>query len=228
MLVSGVREAMVIALPPTRDSAVSLCCHGCLAFLHRHFPPESPPSHPLDSSLHNQQQPSPWDCSTVPKWQLPAAAPSRASTPCLGYVWLQQGLFNSYSIWTATDQLFHSQPSLFLLWLRQLPWCGDQTLTSVPPPAEGRSSLTNIPSFPPSSFLLPSFAWVYIFFFTGQILLSALSWCFSCTSASEGLFLMYLWIEMYSMFTYFSTILFFPWRLFFIPLNLKSYCLLYF
>ena len=29
------------------------------------------------SSFHSQQQPSPWDCSTVPKLQLPAAAPSR-------------------------------------------------------------------------------------------------------------------------------------------------------
>ena len=67
---------MVMAPPPTSDSAVSPCFHGCLAFLHRHFPPQSPPSHPLDPSLHSQQQPSPWDCSTIPKLQLPAAAPS--------------------------------------------------------------------------------------------------------------------------------------------------------
>ena len=72
----GEREAMVMAPPPTSDSAVSPCFHGCLAFLHRHFPPQSPPSHPLHPSLHSQQQPSPWDCSTIPKLQLPAAAPS--------------------------------------------------------------------------------------------------------------------------------------------------------
>ena len=35
---------------------------------------------PLNPSFHHQQQPSPWDCSTIPKLQLPAAAPSRGST----------------------------------------------------------------------------------------------------------------------------------------------------
>ena len=38
-----------MALPPTHDSAVSPCFHGCLAFLHRHFAPQSPPSHPQSS-----------------------------------------------------------------------------------------------------------------------------------------------------------------------------------
>ena len=70
-------EAMAMASPAIRDSAVSPCFLGCLAFLHRHFPPQSPPSHPLDLSLSHQRQPSPWDCSTIPKLQLPAAAPSR-------------------------------------------------------------------------------------------------------------------------------------------------------
>ena len=28
-------------------STVSPCLHDCLVFLHRHFPPQSPPSHPL-------------------------------------------------------------------------------------------------------------------------------------------------------------------------------------
>ena len=39
---------------------------------------------------------------------------------------------------------------MFLLWLRQLPRCGDWTPASVPPRAEGRSSPTNTPVFPPS------------------------------------------------------------------------------
>ena len=82
---------------------------------------------------------------------------------------------------------------MFLLWLRQLPWCGDRTPASVLPPTEGRSSPSNTPVFPPSSFILPSFVWVYIFFSTGQVLLSALSWCSACTSMSEGVFLMYPW-----------------------------------
>ena len=59
MLVCGEREATVMAPPATRDSAVSPCFHGYLAFLHRHFPPQSPLSHPFDPSLLSQQQPSP-------------------------------------------------------------------------------------------------------------------------------------------------------------------------
>ena len=82
---------------------------------------------------------------------------------------------------------------MFLLWLRQLPHCEDQTPVSVPPSAKGRSSLTNTPVFPPSSFVLLSFAWFCIFFSSGQVLLSALIWCSACTSVSEGVFLMYLW-----------------------------------
>ena len=55
----GERGAMVMAPPAMCDSAVSPCFHGCLASLHRHFPPQSPTSHPRDPSLHSQQQPSP-------------------------------------------------------------------------------------------------------------------------------------------------------------------------
>ena len=62
---------------PTCDSAVSSCFHGCLAFLHRRFPPQSHPSHPLEPSLRSQQQPSPWDCFTIPKLQLPDTVPAR-------------------------------------------------------------------------------------------------------------------------------------------------------
>ena len=94
---------------------------------------------------------------------------------------------------------------MFLLWLGQLSHCGDWTPASVPPPTKGRSSPTNTPIFPPSSFILPSFAWFYIFFSAGQVLLSALSWCSACTSVFEGVFLIYPWREMYS--TYSSPIL---------------------
>ena len=37
---------------------------------------------------------------------------------------------------------------MFLLWLRQLPWCGHQTPASVSPPAKGRSSPINTPVSP--------------------------------------------------------------------------------
>ena len=59
---------------------------------------------------------------------------------------------------------------MFLLWLRQLPWYGARTPASVPPPAEGRSSPTNTPVFPPSSFLLLNFAWFNISFSTGVLM----------------------------------------------------------
>ena len=97
---------------------------------------------------------------------------------------------------------------MFLLWLRQLPQCGDRTAASVSPPTEGRSCPTNTPAFSPNSFLLLSFSWFYIFFSTGQVFLSALSWCSACTSVSEGVFLMYPWREMYSTSTYTSSIFF--------------------
>ena len=87
MLACGGREAMVMALSPTRDSAVWPCFHSCPTFLHRHFPPQSPPSHPLNPSLRSQQQPSPRDCSTIPKFQLPATAPSRVCMAAARTVW---------------------------------------------------------------------------------------------------------------------------------------------
>ena len=66
-----------MAPPLMHDSAVSPCFHDCLAFLQRHFPPQSSSSHLLYLSLCSQQQPSPWDHSTIPKLQLPATVPSR-------------------------------------------------------------------------------------------------------------------------------------------------------
>ena len=72
----------------------------------------------------------------------------------------------------------------------------------------GRSGPTNTLIFLPSSFVLQGFAWVYIFFSAGQVFLCTLSWCSACTSASEGVFLMYPWRVMYSTSNYSSTILF--------------------
>ena len=43
-----------------------------------------PPSHPLNLSLHSQQPPLPWDCSRIPKLQLPAAVPSRGLASLFG------------------------------------------------------------------------------------------------------------------------------------------------
>ena len=51
---------------------------------HRHFLPQSPPSRPLNPPLHSQQQFLPWDCSTIPKLHLLAAAPSRGPASLSG------------------------------------------------------------------------------------------------------------------------------------------------
>ena len=75
---------MVMASPAMGDSEVLPCFHGCLAFLHRYFTPQSPPSGSLSLSLHRQQQPSPWNCSTIPKLQLPAAVHAREPTSLSG------------------------------------------------------------------------------------------------------------------------------------------------
>ena len=81
MLTGGEREAMVMAPPPMHDSAVLSYFCDFLAFLHRHFSLQSPPSHLLGQSPSSQQQPLPWDCGgnprAIPKLQLLAISPSR-------------------------------------------------------------------------------------------------------------------------------------------------------
>ena len=86
--------------------------------------------------------------------------------------------------------------------------CPDAGIGSLLQFLEGRSSPTNTPVFPPSSFILLSFPWFCIFFSSGQVLLSPLSCCSACTSVSEGVVLLYPWREMCSMPTYSSAILF--------------------
>ena len=88
------------------------------------------------------------------------------------------------------------------------PSVGIGPLLQFPHPRRGGSVLLTLLFFSPSSFLLPSFAWFYIFFSAGQVLLSTLSWCSACTSMSEGVFMKYPWREMYCMSTYSSAILF--------------------
>ena len=81
-------------------------------------------------------------------------------------------------------------------------------LLQFPHPPRAGPVLLTLLFFSPSSFILLSFVWFCIFFSSGQVLLTALSWCSACTSVSEVIFLMYPWREMYSMSTYSCTILF--------------------
>ena len=208
MLVCGGREAMVLVLPPTHDLVVSPCLHGFLTFLHRHFPPQSPPSYPLDLSLHSQQQPSPWDCSTIPKPQLPAAGPFRRpaflSSICMAAA---RTVWFSFHLGCHRSDVSLSALNVSLLTQTiALMWRLNPCFSS--PTHRGQVQFTTLPFFPPSSFVLRSFAWFYIFFSSGHVLLSALSWCSACTSVSEGVFLMDPWWEMCSTSTYSSAILF--------------------
>ena len=128
---------------PTCDSAVSPCFHGCLAFLHRHFPPQSP-SHPLDPSLH----PSPWDCSKIPKSQLPGSAPSRGpvslSVVCMAVVrtvWFSFHLScHRSAVSLSVLNVFPLTQTVARMW--------ELDPASVPPPIEGRSSPANTFAFP--------------------------------------------------------------------------------
>ena len=176
---------MVMAPAPTHDSAVLPCFHGCLAFLHRHFPPQSPPSLPLDLSLHS--------CCPFQEFHVPVQHMYGCSKDCLILIPFR---LPQISCFTLSLKCFSSDSD-------NCP-TGDRTPVSAPQPVNGKSSPTNTPVFPSSSFILPSFVWFYIFFSTGQVLLSSLIWCSACISVSEGVFLMYPWKEMYSMSTYSS------------------------
>ena len=145
MLACRGREAMAMASPAMRDSAASPCFLGCLAFLHRYCPPQSPPSHPLNLSLRHQRQPSPWDCSTIPKLQLPATVPSRGpaflSRVCMAVARTVQF---SFHLGCHRSAVSLSALNVSLLTQTFAPmWGSDPCFSS--PTAEGRSS----PVFPP-------------------------------------------------------------------------------
>ena len=69
------REAMVMAPSSTCDSGVSPCFHGCLVFLHRHFPISSLTS-PQSVFLQTTAALA-LGLNHNPKLQLPAIVPSR-------------------------------------------------------------------------------------------------------------------------------------------------------
>ena len=196
----GERQAMVTAPLSLHDSLVSRCFHGCWVFHHRHFPPRSASSHPLDPSLCSQQQPSPG----IAPQSLNFSSSHCAVRVCMAAAWT---IWFSFHLGCHRSAVSLSALNVSPLIQTMAPtWGSDPCFSSLT--HQGQVQSTNIPVFLLSFFILPSFAWVCIFFSAGQVLLSALSWCSSCISVSEGMFLMYLWKEMYSTFTYSSAILF--------------------
>ena len=142
---------MVMAPPPARDSAVSPCFHDCRAFLHRHFPLQSPPSRPLNPALHSQtpalalgllhnpQTPVPSHC-TFQETRIPVRGTYGCGKDCLILLPFRLPQLSCFTL------SLNVSPPL----IRQLSPRGDQTPASVPPPAEGRCSPTNTPVFPPA------------------------------------------------------------------------------
>ena len=97
---------------------------------------------------------------------------------------------------------------MFLLWLRQLPQCGDRTPASVSPPAEGRSSPTNTPDFsllPTSYRVLRDSLYSFLQVRYSWLLSAGVLHALLCLKV---FFLIYLWRQMYSTSTYSSAILF--------------------
>ena len=144
--------------------------------------------------LRSQQQPSPWDRSTIPNLQLPATALSRRPT-FLPSICMAEARAVWFSLHLGCHRSAVSLSVLNVSPLTQtvaLLWGLDRTPASVPPPAESRSSPTNTPVFSlvPLSYRVS--AGFCIFMSTSQVLLSAVSWCSACTSGSEAVFLMYL------------------------------------
>ena len=192
MLACGEREAMMMAPPTMHDSAVLLPWLSC--FPPKYFPPPSPPSHTLDLSLHSQQQPLPWDCSTILRLQLPAACTFQGT--CVP-VWGMDGCDKDCLIlirfrlpqiccFTFSFKCFSSDSD-------NCPFVGIGiwALLQFSHLLRAGPVLLTLLFLPPSSFILPSFAWLCIFFSAGQVLLLTLSWCSACTSVSEGVFLTY-------------------------------------
>ena len=75
-------------------------------------------------------------------------------SPCPSYVWLQQGLFDSHSIWLPQICYFTLSLKCFSSDSDNCPNVGVGPVLQFPPPAERRSSPSNTPVFPlvPSSY----------------------------------------------------------------------------
>ena len=199
-----------MAPPPTCDSAVSPCFHGCLAFLHRHFPSQSPPSPPLNRSLQSTAAPALGSLHTP---QTPA--PRRCTFQ--GTLAPFRGMYSCGEDCLILIPFRLPQISCFILSLRCSSSGSDKCpevevrplLQFLHQPSAGPVLLTLLffPLVPLSCKVLSGSVYS---FSTGQVLLPTLSWCSACTSVSEGVFLMYPRREMYSMSTYSSAIFISP------------------
>ena len=173
---------------------------------HHSLPPHIP-----SICLRSQQQPSLWDCSTIPKLQLPATVPSQGpaslSAVCMAAartVWFSfhLGCHRSAGSLSALNVSSLTQ-TIALLW-------GLDPLPQIPTQLTAGPVLVTLLFSP----LVPSSYWVlhgsiYSFPLGRYSCLLSDGVLHALLTVSDSVFLMYLWREMYSMSTYSSAILFF-------------------
>lgn len=166
-------------------------------YLQRHSPPYSPPSCSLVPPPCSQQQSLPRNCAPVPTLQLPVTAHSDE------LVW---GTWGHSTDCMVLIPLIHASLSDSLKCFPFVPTdCPDARLSPLlqllhPWVQVHSQSLSS--SFSLASFILPTFAWIYILFSGGQGLLPALRWYSLRFSPLEDLFLMHPLREIYSTPTY--------------------------
>ena len=186
-----------MASPTTRASAVLPCFHGCLTFLHRHFPPHPPPSHPLNLSLCSQQQPSPWDYSTIPKLHIPVRGMYGCGKDCLILIPFR---LLQISCFTLSLKCFSSESD-------NCPDVGIRLLHQFPHPLRAGPVVLALLFFPlvPSHRVLCGSMYSFPLVRYSCLLSAGGLYALLCL---KGVFLMHPWREMYSTSTYSSAILF--------------------
>ena len=169
-----------MAPPSTCDSATSSCFHDCLAFPTTISSVTSPWSiSPQSTSalalglLHKPKALAP-SCCTFQGACVPVQGTYGRGRDCLILIPLRLPQISCFPL---SLNCFSSDSD-------NCPSVGIGTLLQFPDPPSAGSILVTLQFRPPSSFILPSFVWFYIFF--SQVLLSALRWCSACTSVSEG------------------------------------------
>ena len=192
MLACREREAMVMAPPPLcviqqyRLASMAARLSSTGTSYHNRLP--HIPSFHLSTINSN---PSP---GIAPQSLNPSSQPLHLPGdlhPCLGMYGCSKGCLilipfrlPQISCFTLSLKYFSSDPD-------NCPDVEIRPLLQFLHPLRASPVLLTLLFFLPSFFILPSFAWFYIFFPSGQVLLSTLSWCSACTAMSEGVFLMY-------------------------------------
>ena len=157
-------------------------------FLHRHFPLQYPPSHPLDLSLHSLQQASPWELlhnlwtpasshCTFQGIYVPVPGMYGCSKDCLILIPFRLPQINCF---TLSLKFFSSDSD-------SCPRMRIRPLLQFPHPLRASSVLlTLLSTTPPLQFLHPTtFCVVLYILFNWSGTPSALNWRSTCTSLSE-------------------------------------------